>query len=112
MAKERVGRYDANVGLLEERLSEISKNQSLSTKAKMEALEKLTNVITQFGELEAMLKMNDIESINYQETIKEDEERIKASQISEGNKFLKEIMGKIMPQQQQQNPSQNQQQML
>lgn len=112
MAKERVGRYDANVGLLEERLSEISKNQSLSTKAKMEALEKLTNVITQFGELEAMLKMNDIESINYQETIKEDEERIKASQVSEGNKFLKEIMGKIMPQQQQQNPSQNQQQML
>lgn len=112
MAKERVGRYDANVGLLEERLSEISKNQSLSTKAKMEALEKLTNVIAQFGEIEAMLKMNDIESINYQETIKEDEERIKASQVSEGNKFLEEIMGKIMPKQQQQNPIQNEGNMI
>src|SRR5574338_212315 len=51
MAKERAGRFDANVGLLEERLSEISKNQSLSTKAKMEALEKMVEVIGRYGEI-------------------------------------------------------------
>jgi len=111
MAKERVGRFDANVGLLEERLSEISKNQSLSTKAKMEALEKMVDVIAKFGEVESMLKLHDIESLNYQETIKEDQEREKARYSSEGSQFLEKIMGN-MQQQQQQNPTQNQQQML
>lgn len=97
MAKERVGRFDANVGLLEERLSEISKNQSLSTKAKMEALEKMVDVISRFGEVETMLKMHDIESINYDETIKEDQEREKAKFSSEGNKFLEQIMQGMQP---------------
>lgn len=96
MAKERVGRYDANVGLLEERLSEISKNQSLSTKAKMEALEKLVQVVGQFGEIETQLKMNEIESINAFEDLREDEERAKAGITSEGNKFLQEILGNVM----------------
>ncbi len=94
MAKERAGRFDANVGLLEERLSEISKNQSLSTKAKMEALEKLVTVITQYGELEASLRIQNIEEINSREDVKEDQERLKATQISEGSRFLDQIMGK------------------
>ncbi len=111
MAKERAGRFDANVGLLEERLSEISKNQSLSTKAKMEALEKMVDVIAKYGEVEASLKMHDIETLNYQETIKEDQEREKAKQASEGSQFLDKVMGNMMPNQQQ-NPVQNQQQML
>jgi hypothetical protein len=115
MAKERVGRYDANVGLLEERLSEISKNQSLSTKAKMEALEKMVDVIHKFGETEAMLKLNDIRSINDEETLKEDEQREKAKSSSEGTEFLNKLMGQMPPPQQNnasQNPMQNQQEML
>ena len=40
-AKERYGRFESNIGLLEERMAEVSKNRSLSTKAKMEALEKI-----------------------------------------------------------------------
>jgi hypothetical protein len=102
MAKERVGRFDANVGLLEERLSEISKNQSLSTKAKMEALEKMVDVIARFGEVETMLKMHDIETLNYQETIKEDQEREKARSNSEGTRFLDQIMGNMQSSNQQQ----------
>lgn len=99
MAKERAGRFDANVGLLEERLSEISKNQSLSTKSKMEALEKMMDVITRYGELETMLKMNEIQSFNYQEDLKEDNEREKAKYTSEGSEFLNKIMGNmVMPQ--------------
>jgi GTP-sensing pleiotropic transcriptional regulator CodY len=112
MAKERAGRFDANVGLLEERLSEISKNQSLSTKSKMEALEKMIDVIAKYGEIETLLKIHDIETLNYQETIKEDQERQKAKHTSEGTEFLEKIMGNIMPMQQQQNNRQNQQQML
>ncbi len=102
-AKERIGRADSNIGLLEERLSEISKNQSLSTKSKMEALEKLVDVIAKYGEIEAALKMNDIESFNYQEELREDQERIKAKQSSDANKFLMSIMSN---QQGQQEPQQ------
>jgi hypothetical protein len=100
MAKERAGRFDANVGLLEERLSEISKNQSLSTKAKMEALEKMVDVIGRFGEIETMLKLNDIETLNYTETMKEDQERDKAKFDSEGTRFLEQIMGNMQSEKQ------------
>src|SRR6185436_20127191 len=66
MARERNGRAESNVGLLEERLSEISKNQSLSVKSKMEALEKLVDIIGKYGEIETALKMADIETLNYE----------------------------------------------
>lgn len=105
MAKERAGRFDANVGLLEERLSNISKNQSLSTKAKMEALEKLVMIVQSFGELEAIEGMKDIQTSNQNENLREDEERIKAQHMSEGSKFLEQIMGNMMPPQQE--PQQN-----
>lgn len=93
MARERSSRSDSNVGLLEERLSEISKNQSLSTKAKMEALEKLVEVTAKFGELETMLKMNNIQSFDYQEAMQEDLERQKALQSSSANDFTQRLMG-------------------
>lgn len=92
MARERNARSDSNIGLLEERLSEISKNQSLSTKAKMEALEKLIDVVGKYGEIETQLKMNEIESINLQEELREDRERQDAKVSSEANKFMMDIM--------------------
>jgi len=95
MARERTARSDSNIGLLEERLSEISKNQSLSTKSKMESLEKLMDVIQRYGELESMLKMNEIESLNYQEMMREDYERDQAKRSSEANKFLQQLMGQV-----------------
>lgn len=94
-AKERQARSDSNIGLLEERLSEISKNQALSTKSKMEALEKLVDVIGKYGEIETALKMQDIETLNYQEVLKEDRERQDAKRSSEANKFVLEIMKNI-----------------
>lgn len=92
MAKERNARSDSNIGLLEERLSEISKNQSLSTKAKMEALEKLVDVVAKYGEIETSLKMHDIETLNMQEEMREGREREDAKRSSEANKFMMEIM--------------------
>ena len=92
-AKERIGRADSNVGLLEERISEISKNQSLSTKAKMEALEKMVDVVAKYGEIETALKLHDIETLNYEEVIKENQEREIAKRSSDANKFMEQIMG-------------------
>lgn len=99
MARERSSRSDSNVGLLEERLSEISKNQSLSVKSKVEALEKLLQVISQFGELESMLKMGDIQTLDRQEEVQEDVERDEALRRSSANEFMTKVMTM------QQNPS-------
>jgi hypothetical protein len=93
MAKERYGRFESNVGLLEERISEISKNRSLSTKAKMEALEQLINVIQKFGEVETMLKMADIQAFDYQQKNVEDTEKHQAYQEANANEFLSKLMG-------------------
>jgi len=92
-ARERHGRAEADIGLFEERLSEITHNRAMATKAKMEALEKLVDVIAKYGEIEAALKMNQIESFDYQQQGKEDEEKIDAKMTAESNKFFEQIMG-------------------
>lgn len=92
MAKERYGRFESNVGLLEERISEISKNRALSTKAKMEALEQLISVIQKYGEIETMLKMNDIQSFDYSQKAIEDSEKHQAYQEANSNEFLSKLM--------------------
>lgn len=91
-AKERYGRFESNVGLLEERMAEVSKNRALSTKAKMEALEKMVEVIGRYGEIETMLKMNDIQSLEYQDKALEDNERQQAHKEAIGNEFMSKIM--------------------
>jgi len=103
-AKERVGRSEANVGLFEERLSEITRNRALATKDKMEALEKLVDVIAKYGEIEAALKMHDIESFDYRQENNEDREKLDAKMTAESNRFIDEIMrGTPMEQQFNQN---------
>lgn len=92
-ARERHGRAEANIGLFEERLSEITRNRALATKDKMEALEKLVDVIAKYGEIEAALKMNEIESFDYRQEQNEDREKIDAKQTSLANNFLSSIMG-------------------
>ena len=105
-ARERHGRAEADIGLFEERLSEITRNRALATKDKMEALEKLVDVIAKYGEIEAALKMSQIESFDYRQERKEDEEKRDAKQTSLSNEFLSQIMGQHQeqgqPQQQQQ----------
>jgi hypothetical protein len=105
-ARERSGRAEANIGLFEERLSEITRNRALATKDKMEALEKLVDVIAKYGEIEAALKMNQIESFDYRQENNEDREKIDAKMTAESSRFMEQIMGN------QQNSSQNQQQAI
>lgn len=92
-ARERHGRAEADIGLFEERLSEITQNRAMATKAKMEALEKMVDVIAKYGEVETMLKMHEIESFDYRSEQKEDKEKIDAKQTALSNEFLRQIMG-------------------
>ena len=92
-ARERHGRAEANIGLFEERLSEITQNRAMATKAKMEALEKLVDVIAKYGEIETALKMSEIESYDYQQIEKENEEKVDAKRTGLANEFLNSIMG-------------------
>lgn len=93
MARERHGRAEADIGLFEERLSEITQNRAMATKAKMEALEKMVDVIAKYGEVETMLKMNQIENFDYRQERKEDIEKQDVKQTSLANDFLNSIMG-------------------
>ena len=92
-AKERYGRFESNIGLLEERMAEVSKNRSLSTKAKMEALEKMVDVIAKFGEVETMLKMHDIETLDYKQQAMEENDKERAHKDALADEFIANIMG-------------------
>lgn len=100
-AKERQGRVDSNIGLLEERLSMISHNDAMSTKAKTEALAKLVEVTAKYGEMEAHLKMNDLQTFERQDDAKEAEARIDARRQSLANDFAAQMMAKGLGNQEQ-----------
>ena len=93
MARERQGRAESNIGLFEERLSEITKNRALATKEKMEALEKLIDVIAKYGEIEAALKMHELQSFDYEQDVREEANKKDAKQTALANEFLTRIMG-------------------
>lgn len=94
-AKERYGRFESNVGLLEERMAEVTKNRALATKAKMEAVEKMADVIAKLGEIETSLKINEIESFDYKASALEDAEQNRARQEAAANEFTTKIMNGI-----------------
>jgi hypothetical protein len=102
MARERHGRTESNIGLFEERLSNITKNREMATKTKMEATEKLVEIIQRFGEIEAGLAMGKIDSIDKKVESDEDREKVQAKQTSLSNEFVRQIMGQSMGQPQQQ----------
>lgn len=110
-ARERHGRAEADIGLFEERLSEITQNRAMATKAKMEALEKLIDVIAKYGEIEAALKMHQIESFDYRQEQNEDREKVDAKQTAMSNDFLRQIMGQTNTMQNQQQVQQQEPQM-
>lgn len=104
-ARERHGRAEADIGLYEERLSEITRNRALATKDKMEALEKMVDVTAKLGAVETMLKMGEIERMNNSQAINEDIEKVDAKRTSASNEFMMEML-KGMPGLQTQQPQQ------
>lgn len=91
-ARERDSRSASNVGLFEERISEISKNHAISTREKMDALSKMLEAIQKFGEVEVMLQANNLESIKYDE----EEQEKQARTGTERNEFSKNFMQQLM----------------
>lgn len=92
MARERHGRAESNIGLFEERLSEITQNRSMALKNKVEALQKLLELINQFGIVEAEASTNQLEILNSQQEISEDREKLDAKMTANSNEFLTNIM--------------------
>lgn len=103
-ARERHGRSQADIGLYEERLSEITRNRALATKDKMEALEKMVDVTAKLGAIETMMQLGKVEQFNDAQAIGEDVEKRDAQKTSESNAFLMEMLkgipGLQQPQQQ------------
>lgn len=92
-ARERDSRSASNVGLFEERVSEISKNHAISTREKMDALTKMLEAIQKFGEVEVMLKAGDLESIKMDEEEEEKTARTNIEKSQALNNFAQQIMG-------------------
>ena len=101
-ARERDARSASNVGLFEERISEISKNHAISTREKMDALTKMLEAIQRFGEVEVMLKANQLESIKYDEEEVEKEARTDIEKNQVSNRFAEQIMSQMPIRQQNQ----------
>jgi hypothetical protein len=99
MARERDSRSESNIGLFEERMSELSKNHAISVREKMDALTKLLEAIQKYGEIETFLQANNLQSIKYDE---EETEKM-ARQNVERNEASKDFLQKIM----ETSPSQN-----
>ncbi len=91
-ARERHGRAEADIGLFEERLSEITNNRSMALKNKMEALSKMMEVIQKYGEIETSLKASELESFEFQQEQNEDREKVDAKQTALSNDFVQQIM--------------------
>ena len=91
-ARERHSRSDSNLGLFEERLSMISKNHAMATKEKMEALEKMVDVIAKYGEIETALKLNEIDSVERSQIMEENIDKDDAKRTSSGNEFVAQIL--------------------
>ncbi len=100
-ARERQGRAEADIGLFEERLSEITHNRAMATKAKMEALEKLVDVIAKYGEIEAAMKLGALDQESAMQQQDEDYEKADARNENLANEFKISIMGNQLGQQQQ-----------
>lgn len=111
-ARERQGRLESNIGLYEERLSEITRNRALATKDKMAAIAQLVETIEKFGSLEASMASGFVDKDQEKDVEKEDREKVDAHIESGSTQFLEQIMGGLMQQSSQQNPGQNMEQMV
>lgn len=91
-AKERDQRSKADVGLYEERLSQITNNKSMALKNKVEALQKLLEVITQHGEIEAAKNVNRLQVLGNIQEQSEEKEKIDAQIETHTTDFLTKNM--------------------
>lgn len=94
-ARERHSRSDSNVGLFEERLAEVNKNNALSVEAKMKAITAMMEAIEKYGMVESMLAQSQVESYDYKQDLEDMKHKQEAKQMSSGNEFLSQLMGQV-----------------
>lgn len=92
LARERHGRTESNIGLFEERLSQITQNRASAIKMRMEALEKLLGTVNEFGQLQVAAKQMDLDRMQDDQEIEEDREKLDAKLTSESNNFLTNVL--------------------
>lgn len=97
-ARERHGRAESNIGLFEERLSEIARNQNLALKDKMEATSKLLEMITTYGPLTVKKAETKIDSEEKDEEIGRSADKLSAKATSDSNNFMTNLMQQNQPQ--------------
>jgi hypothetical protein len=91
-ARERHGRAEADIGLFEERLSEISQNRSMALKHKVDALKGLVEIITAYGNLETEEAQKDLDKMSTQQVVSEDREKLDAKITNDSNKYITAMM--------------------
>jgi hypothetical protein len=111
-AKERDQRSKADIGLYEERLSMITQNKSMALKNKVEALQKLLEIIAQHGEMESAKTANRLQALGDVQESNDTRERIDAKMETESADYLKKSLEKMNPQQQQGGDQQTRSQLL
>jgi len=94
-ARERHGRAQSDLGLYEERLAEVTKNHALATKAKAEALAKIVEVTSKYGEMEAHLKQNDLKTLEGDNQTEEDIAKRDAQKESLANDFVAQMLASM-----------------
>lgn len=98
-AHEAHARADSNIGLREERESEVIKNKALATKERMSALKELMDVARKYSDMEIKLKEADLQMFEAEANADADYDKEKAQREAEGNKFVAQIMSGMMGQQ-------------
>lgn len=117
-ARERHGRSESNIGLYEERLSQIERNRSISLKDKQAALTSLLENMEKFGTIETEYRQQQLEVQSQEMQINEEREKQDVQMRTEANRFLSDTMGGMQTpleqqaQQQQQMPQQEQPQQM
>ena len=87
-ARERHGRSQADVGLYEERLSEVAQNRAKAIKDIADSL----SVLASMDNATVDDKMNTVNEIRQDQEFTEDKEKLDSQRTSEGNRFVQEVL--------------------
>jgi DNA-directed RNA polymerase beta subunit len=94
-AREDHSRSESNLGLFEERMSMIQRNQALTLKEKQAALTSMLENIERFGDIENQYAENKMNIDQYNVRTNEELEKQDVERRTEANKFLEQILGGI-----------------
>ena len=100
MARERHSRSQSDVGLFEERLAEVEKNNSLSLKAKMEAVKTIIEASNLLGGNEQKLneEVARVEGVEAEQKISSDIDKFNAKKSSAGDDFVAQMLASLTEQ--------------